>query len=302
MPASADSPRVSVICIFYNADRFLREAIDSVLAQTMADFEILLVDDGSTDDSGAIAQQFAAAYPGRISCLAHPGHENRGMSASRNLGLAHAAGDYIAFIDADDAWRRSKLEDQVALLEKHLSAGMVCGTVNYWNSWNGGQDYLVSTGPVSDALATMPDLLLAIYPLGKAAAPCPSDLLIRRSTIDVTGGFEDSFTGLYEDQAFCVKAYLAAPVYFASNVWLDYRQHDGSAVATAHRTGTYTRMRLEFLDWLAAHVAASEFAGKAQVLKAVRRERWLAHHPLVARTYRRLAKIAGPQKSRQAGI
>ena len=261
---------------------------------------MLLVDDGSTDKSAAIAQAFADGAPHRIRLLAHAGNANRGMSASRNLGIAHSAGDLVAFIDADDVWRTHKLEQQAALLDRLPQAGMVCGTVNYWRSWNGGQDRLVPTGHATDALAYAPDLLLSLYPLGRAGAPCPSDLLIRRSTIEAAGGFEDAFTGLYEDQAFCVKAYLAAPVYFASNVWLDYRQHAGSAVATAHRTGTQARRRQEFLAWFAAHVARREFPGKAQVQQAIRRENWFARHRLTARIYRRLAKIARPQKSRQA--
>src|SRR5206468_1190432 len=103
------SPRVSVITIFYNAAEFLGEAIESVLAQDYCDFELLLVDDGSTDAGSAIAQSFAKSEPGRIRYLHHSGHENRGMSASRNLGIREARGDIIGFIDADDRWRTNKL-------------------------------------------------------------------------------------------------------------------------------------------------------------------------------------------------
>ena len=80
--------RVSVICIFYNAERFFREAIDSVLEQEFDDFEFLLVDDGSTDGSTAIALEYVAQHPDRVRYLEHEGHANRGMSATRNLGLA----------------------------------------------------------------------------------------------------------------------------------------------------------------------------------------------------------------------
>ncbi len=86
------APRVSVICIFFQAERFFREAIDSVLAQEGADFELILVDDGSTDSSTQIAREYCALDPGRIRYLEHPGHANRGMSATRNLGLRSGAG------------------------------------------------------------------------------------------------------------------------------------------------------------------------------------------------------------------
>jgi glycosyltransferase involved in cell wall biosynthesis len=84
------SPRVSVICIFLDEERFLREAIDSVVAQDFTDWELLLVDDGSRDASTGIARDYATAMPDKVRCLEHSDHANRGMSAARNLGLAHA--------------------------------------------------------------------------------------------------------------------------------------------------------------------------------------------------------------------
>jgi glycosyltransferase involved in cell wall biosynthesis len=128
-------PRVSVIAIFFNEERFLAEAVESVLAQDFADHELLLVDDGSSDASTRIAQGYAAKRPGQVHYLEHPGHANRGMSATRNLGLAHAKGEYVAFIDADDRWRAGKLREQVALLDAHPEVGLLCGQVNYWRSW-----------------------------------------------------------------------------------------------------------------------------------------------------------------------
>ncbi|MEQ1911729.1 MAG: glycosyltransferase family 2 protein, partial [Vicinamibacterales bacterium] len=83
-------PTVSVIIIFYNAAGFLAEAVDSVLAQTYADWELLLVDDGSSDESTALARRYVDADPLRIKYLDHPGHQNLGMSATRNRGLVEA--------------------------------------------------------------------------------------------------------------------------------------------------------------------------------------------------------------------
>src|SRR5215218_5812117 len=92
---------VSVIIIFLDAERFIEEAIESVFAQTYDDWELLLVDDGSTDGDTRIALEYAEQNPGRVRYLQHPGHQNRGMSASRNLGIGSARGEYIAFLDAD---------------------------------------------------------------------------------------------------------------------------------------------------------------------------------------------------------
>jgi glycosyltransferase involved in cell wall biosynthesis len=128
-------PLVSVITIFHNEQRFLAEAIESVLAQTYDRWELLLCDDGSTDGSSAIAQRYAAAQPDRIRYLEHDGHANRGMSATRNLGLGSAQGEAIAFLDGDDVWVPEKLARQVRRLQEHPEAAAVYGRLHVWHGW-----------------------------------------------------------------------------------------------------------------------------------------------------------------------
>ena len=281
MSASAASPSlrvppplVSVISIFLNGDAFLSEAVESVLAQTCQDFELLLVDDGSTDSSTRIARDYAATHSGRVRYLEHPGHANLGMSATRNLGIAAARGRTIAFIDADDAWRPEKLEEQLAIMAAHPDVGMVCGAVNYWRSWApGGQDVVIPTGHVADRTVPPPEAMLALYPLGAAAAPCPSDLLLRTDVVRAVGGFEAHFTGvrmMYEDQGFLAKLYLVAPVYFSGCNWTLYRQHAASCVAAVTGDGRYHEVRRYFLEWLATYIAARPSVDR-KVVTALRR-------------------------------
>src|SRR5215470_3934185 len=104
-------PVVSVVTIFLNAERFIEGALESVFAQTYESWELLLVDDGSTDGSTAIARRFADRNPERVRYIEHAGHVNRGMSASRNAGACAARGIYVAFLDADDVWLSHKLEE-----------------------------------------------------------------------------------------------------------------------------------------------------------------------------------------------
>src|SRR5687767_2869413 len=107
MPAA---PAVSCILIFLDGARFIDEAIRSVASQKGCDdWELILVDDGSTDDSTAIAKAWARSDPGRIRYVEHAGHANRGMSASRNAGLDIARGTYVSFLDCDDVWLPSTL-------------------------------------------------------------------------------------------------------------------------------------------------------------------------------------------------
>jgi glycosyltransferase involved in cell wall biosynthesis len=136
--------------IFFNSERYITEAIDSVLAQTFTDFELLLVDDGSTDTSSAIARDYVNRSPTTVRYLEHEGHANRGMSAARNLGLRNAVGEFVALIDSDDVWRPNKLAEQLRILELHPGLGMVSGTVRYWASWAGGEDRIVPSGHLQD--------------------------------------------------------------------------------------------------------------------------------------------------------
>ena len=168
----SSKPLVSAIVIFLNAGKFIEEAIESIFAQTYNNWELLLVDDGSTDGSTQIALRYAEQYPEKVRYLEHPGHQNRGMSAARNLGISQAKGEYIAFLDADDVWLPYKLEQQVALLESRPEAGMVYGNTQYWCGWTGRpedirRDFVPELGVRTDALFKPPTLLTLLYPLLK---------------------------------------------------------------------------------------------------------------------------------------
>ena len=140
---------VSCIIIFLNEEKYLAEAIESVVAQSYADWELLLVDDGSTDGSETIARAYCERFPEKIRYLTHEGRRNCGMSASRNLGLRSARGEFAAFLDGDDCWYPNKLERQVALFDQHPEAVMVCGATLYWHSWQaiaGRDDRIMQVG------------------------------------------------------------------------------------------------------------------------------------------------------------
>ena len=253
---STSPPAVSIVMPLYNGAAFLDETVASVLAQTLTDFELLIIDDGSQDESFPLAEAWAAR-DARIKVLTHPGHDNRGCSATRNRGLGKTRADLIAFIDADDTWPTRKLAHQAALFAQHSELGLVGGAAIYWDSWEGGEDWLVVAGHKMDSIVPRGEANLLTYPLGKAQAPCPSTLMVRRTLIDRIGGFEEEFHGplqLYEDQAFLAKCYIEAPVYFASETYCHYRQHDESIVASVVGSGRYDEVRSYFLNWFEAYL------------------------------------------------
>jgi glycosyltransferase involved in cell wall biosynthesis len=161
-----NSPLVSCIIIFLNEAKYLGEAIESVLAQSYPHWELWLVDDGSTDGSTAIAQSYARNHPARVYYLAHENHANRGKNASRNFGVAHARGKYIALLDGDDVWLPQKLTEQVALLEAHPTAGLLYGRTLIWSDWTGRaedaqRDRFVDLGVAPNTLIQPPALFLS---------------------------------------------------------------------------------------------------------------------------------------------
>jgi glycosyltransferase involved in cell wall biosynthesis/SAM-dependent methyltransferase len=249
-------PLVSVVAIFLNAERFLDEAVQSVMAQAYPHWELLLVDDGSCDGSSTIARAYAEREPDRVRYLEHPGHQNQGMSASRNLGLHHAQGEYLALLDADDVWLPEKLERQVAILEAHPQVGLLFGAPLYWFGWTGRpedreRDYVIDLKLPSDRAYDPPGLLLPF--LQRAApTPCPSDVLVRRATAVSVGGFEAHFVGVnmvYEDQAFFSKLLLHSPAFASGETWDRYRQHPESWYAVSKASGGREIARHYFLKW-----------------------------------------------------
>lgn len=114
-------PLVSAIVPVFNGARYVLQAIDSILAQTYPRLEVLVVDDGSTDDT---ANEVRSANDARIRYLLQA---HRGAAAARNMGIRHAAGQFFAFLDADDLWYPDKLRVQLELLHGHANPDLVFG-------------------------------------------------------------------------------------------------------------------------------------------------------------------------------
>jgi glycosyltransferase involved in cell wall biosynthesis len=286
---------VSIVTPIRNAMPFLDEAVASVRSQTYPHWELLLVDDGSTDGSYEIARQYAAETPERIHYLAHAGHRNLGTSASRNLGIQHARGGYIALLDADDVWLPAHLARRVELLERHPEVGFAYGATEEWYSWTGRpEDRHRDTVPelrVELGRLLAPPGPLAAFVLRDAPTPCTCSFVARRAVIDAVGGFEASFGGMYDDQVLYAKLCLTTPVLAVNDQLSRYRRHPDSCYSTAKATGRAVADRLVFLEWLEGYLAIRGVSD-ADVWRAVRRELRPYRHPRLHRLLARLRRLA----------
>jgi glycosyltransferase involved in cell wall biosynthesis len=278
-----DNPLVSIVIPVWNAKSFLAEAIDSVLAQRFTSWELLLVDDGATDGSTEIARKYAERLPGKIRYLAHESHENRGASCSRNLGIRHACGAFIAFLDADDVWMPDKLQRQTALLAAHPQAALVYGLSQWWYSWSGEsrdheRDFVHELGVPPNTVISPPELLWRWVVNQDAAIPNPSSILVRREVVAKVGAFEERFRGMYDDQAFLAKVALSVAVLATDECWDRYRQHPTSLVATAQRQGQAGSHRVVFLAWLAQYLELQGLRG-TPLWRGVVQQAWMYEHP-----------------------
>ena len=288
---------VSSIIIFLNAERFIEEAIESIFAQSYPKWELLLVDDGSTDRSRDIALNYARKYPGKVSYLEHPNHQNRGMSAARNLGLKHAQGEYIAFLDADDVWLPEKLEQQVAIMDEHPEAGMVYGKIFWWYGWTGKPedlrlDFLRNILLVPNKLYYPPQLCTLfledkIRPPGMGCNP-----LIRKELFTRIGYYEEGFRGMYEDIVMFSKIVLNAPVYVSDRYWAKYRQHADSCSSINHdfskNIDKICSSRLKYLNWLQRYIDRQNIK-HVRISIAILKELWFYRYPSLVLLWRQLS-------------
>ncbi len=303
-PAGAEAarrpPLVSVVMPFLDPPvSFFREAIESVLAQTLSEWELLLVNDGSGPEASRFAEEAAARDPDRIRVLAHPGRENRGVPAARNLGIAFAASELIAFLDADDLWLPERLEHHLELLRAHGDAAMAYGPSLYWRSWHApkAEDVTPPTH-VPAGVVMNPIGLLAHLLRGAGAVPCPTSVTCRTRALREVGGFIEGFPVPTEDQAFYVRFLLAHPAVVTDRTLDRYRLHPDSATGSAEpdEEASWRRVLLAWaLDEAGRH--APEATGLHRV---IRDELRLLDRPLEARlrrTGRRLVRRLGLERS-----
>lgn len=206
-------PQVSVIIPAYNAGKYLAETINSVLAQSYTDFEIIISDDGSTDNTEAISKSYNDPR------IKYKQQKNSGVSAARDNGAEHASGKYLAFLDADDLFHPDNLAKKVVALEQQPSAALVfadCTVID-------GTGRITGEKLIGKDENVLEDLLL----WNGTVIPGPSSILVTREAFEKSGGFDPKFSTA-ADQDFFFRIAHKRKCIRVPEVLTSYRKHDSN--------------------------------------------------------------------------
>jgi glycosyltransferase involved in cell wall biosynthesis len=219
------SPLVSTIIPTYNRAHLVREAVDSVLAQTYPNVELIVVDDGSTDDTQAQLKR----YGNRIRVLTQ---QNAGPSAARNRGIEVSRGDLISFLDSDDLWLTTKLERQVSLLQE-AGESVPCCLCNILMRWSDRDIPSFEISSLQPFVAegiwnNVAEVLATRFVLFNQGA------LVRRHVLSTIGGFDESLR-LLEDYELALRLSLQGPWAFIEEPLVVWRETAGSLYQNARR-------------------------------------------------------------------
>lgn len=239
MRASSSLPLVSVIIPNYNYGRYLPLAIESVLRQTYPNVEILVVDDGSTDDSKAVLERFGD----RLRLLEQ---RNQGVSAARNRGIEESRGEMVAFLDADDLWHETKLSHQVSKLDDRAVGLVYCG-LEYIDE---GGRRLGAASPTAHG-RLLRHLALLTHP---GVLGVGSTALVHKRSIERTGGFDPRLS-TSADWDFARKVACHFSIEVAPEPLVFYRQH---GVAMHRRVELFERDMLYAFERMFSDPAAAE--------------------------------------------
>lgn len=215
-PLSGLAPLVSVVIPCYNSARYLGETIESVLAQTYARVEVIVVDDGSTDETPKIAQSYPVQYVYQT---------NAGISAARNTGVAHSRGEYVQFLDHDDRLLPTAFEVGVKILEERPECAMAIGEHRYIQADGTEIGYSRKHTIGRDHYAEL---------LEHNFIETPCSVLHRRSALELTGLFAEKVQGA-EDYELYLRTARQCPVLTHDVAVAEYRLHDANISGNAER-------------------------------------------------------------------
>lgn len=222
---------VSVIIPAYNAEQFIAETINSALSQTSPAYEIIVIDDGSTDNTAKIVSKFKAP----VNLIQQP---NKGVSAARNTGIRNATGDFIAFLDADDLWTPNKLEKQLEFFTAQPEVSTVITDELYFvDNHKIIVDSYLNKASFSSQLPKEPSILKTpVTWLFTQSFVATSSVVCRKNVLDKAGFFDESMS-ICEDRDMWIRLAFEAPIGLIPEVMIHKRQEHGGNLSNINREG-----------------------------------------------------------------
>jgi len=255
------SPRVSIVTPVFDKGEFLEETLRSVQEQTCRDWELILVDDGSSDRSRAIAGRHARRDPLRVRLIRHPGGSHRGPFASRLLGARRARSCLIALLDADDVWEPDYLRRHLRFWRRMRPSGAVLtyGPALYWYPANGAgiSDYAHAMPARSEAVFRPGELLRNFLSSGHDTEPRTSCSLLSREALLAMARFEPAArrAPFFEDNFLMWGIATRWPIAVHPHAWVRYRQRWRPGARPAWMYRRLCREEAVFLRRMRAHIA-----------------------------------------------
>jgi glycosyltransferase involved in cell wall biosynthesis len=206
--------RVSVVIPAYNAMAYLPETMESVLNQNFNDFEVIVVNDGSSDETEEWVSQIIDPRVKLIS------QENKGLAGARNTGIHHAQGEYITFLDADDLWEPSKIEKQVRILEENPEVALVYTWVSYIDEKGESTGRVFKNQAEGDVWKKL---------IEHNIVECGSVAMVRRSCLETVGLFDQNLGSYVEDWDMWLRMASRYPFKVVKEPLVYYRQCSNSA-------------------------------------------------------------------------
>lgn len=239
-----DKPTVSICISSYNHARYLPQTIDSVLTQTYQDFELIIVDDGSSDNSHGVLTDYQQRYPDKIRYVWHDNHANRGISASCNLAISLAQGRLFAWLGSDDYWFPEKLAKQVSFFEHHPEVGMLHTSALTL----GANGTLYPVLNVRDTIDPQPLTAMVISnPVVASTAMMPTRLFTE------LGAFDETL--VFSDWELWIRIAARYPIGFLAEPSCAYRVH-GQNVSISSKADIILKHNVAVIDTVAANIPA----------------------------------------------